>query len=111
MRRLRIARDVKKKDGAGGTITFAEVREAYQQWIDTALVKLGYDVNNLPFDREQITFGLKVELEHGRVNPVTNITDNDPIMTLKIVLAHLSEDPQYYIPHLKDMEENAKKSE
>jgi hypothetical protein len=40
---------------------------------------------------------MDVELEHGTANPETNITDDDPIKTGKIALAHLSEFPDYYI--------------
>lgn len=56
------------------------------------------------FDAEQFRMGLDVELEHGTINPETNITDDDPMMTGKIALAHLRELPDYYT-RLKRMEE------
>lgn len=40
--------------------------------------------------------GINIELEHGLVNPVTNVTNNDLLMTAKIALAHLNEYPNYY---------------
>jgi hypothetical protein len=40
--------------------------------------------------------GLDVELEHGRRDPATNVSDDDPIVTGKIALAHLREMPDYY---------------
>lgn len=40
--------------------------------------------------------GINIELEHGLVNPLTNVTNNDLIMTSKIALAHLNEFPNYY---------------
>jgi uncharacterized protein (DUF302 family) len=40
--------------------------------------------------------GLQVELEHGRRFPDANITNNHPILTAKIVLAHLKETLLYY---------------
>ena len=40
--------------------------------------------------------GLNVELEHGKVNKNTNVTDDDLIKTAKIALAHLNEYPNYY---------------
>jgi hypothetical protein len=40
--------------------------------------------------------GLEVELEHGRRDPATNVTGDDPILTGKIALAHLNEFPDYY---------------
>ncbi|HEY3421306.1 MAG TPA: DUF5661 family protein [Methanomassiliicoccales archaeon] len=48
------------------------------------------------FDVEQFRMGLDVELEHGAISPPTNVTDDDPIMTGKIALAHLNEFPDYY---------------
>jgi len=35
-------------------------------------------------------------LEHGTVDPRTNVTDDDPLVTGKIALAHLTEFPDYY---------------
>jgi len=40
--------------------------------------------------------GLGVELEHGTRDMSTNVTDDDPVMTGKIALAHLNEFPDYY---------------
>lgn len=60
------------------------------------------------FDVEQFRIGLNVELEHGSINPFTNITNDDPIITGKITLAHLNEYPDYYI-RLTKMEEEAEK--
>ena len=48
------------------------------------------------FDVEQFRMGLDVELEHGTIDPKTNVTGDDPIMTGKIALAHLNEFSDYY---------------
>jgi len=58
------------------------------------------------FDVEQYRMGLDVELEHGLVDPHTNVTNDDPIMTGKIALAHLNEFPDYYT-RLEKMEKEA----
>jgi hypothetical protein len=58
------------------------------------------------FDVEQFRMGMDVELEHGLVDPKTNVTDDDPLMTGKIALAHLNEFPDYYT-RLHKMEEEA----
>ena len=58
------------------------------------------------FDVEQYRMGLDVELEHGKVDPYTNVTDDDPMMTGKIALAHLNEFPDYYT-RLEKMEKEA----
>jgi hypothetical protein len=48
------------------------------------------------FDVEQFTMGLNVELEHGRRDPKTDVTHDEPILTGKIAWAHLNEIPDYY---------------
>jgi len=48
------------------------------------------------FDVEQFRMGLDVELEHGTRTKITNVTDDDPLMTGKIAYAHLLEFPYYY---------------
>jgi len=58
------------------------------------------------YDVEQFRYGMDVELEHGTVDPNTNVTDDDPLTTGKIALAHLNEFPDYYT-RLKKMEEEA----
>lgn len=48
-------------------------------------------------DLEQMRIGMEVELEHGRRDALTNVTDDDPLLTAKIALAHLREMPDYYV--------------
>ena len=57
------------------------------------------------FDVEQFRVGLEIELEHGRDNPITDVTHDDPILTGKIVLAHLCKIPDYYTRLAKMKEE------
>ena len=66
--------------------------------------KLGIDWSK--FDVEQFRMGLDVELEHGKVDPNTNVSNDDPLITGKIALAHLNEFPDYY-DRLYEMEEEA----
>ncbi len=40
--------------------------------------------------------GMNIELEHGLVNPETNVSNDDLVITTKIALAHLNEFPNYY---------------
>ncbi|HUW71891.1 MAG TPA: DUF5661 family protein [Candidatus Humimicrobiaceae bacterium] len=56
--------------------------------------QLGIDWSK--FDVEQFRMGMDVELEHGLIDPNTNVTDDDPLTTGKIALAHLNEFPDYY---------------
>jgi hypothetical protein len=53
----------------------------------------------LTFDKftpQDLLTGINVELEHGKINPKTNVTNDDLEFTAKIALAHLSEFPNYY---------------
>jgi hypothetical protein len=45
---------------------------------------------------EEFQRGLEVELEHGTAFSDANVTNNHPILTAKIVLAHLKETLDYY---------------
>lgn len=69
--------------------------------------RLGIDWKTAPFDVEQFRTGLEEELEHGRRDPATDVTGDDPIMTGKIALAHLNAIPDYYT-RLARMEQDAK---
>ncbi len=55
-------------------------------------------VNTEHMDIELVEFlnGLEVELEHGTRFNDANVTNNHPIITGKIVLAHLKESLYYY---------------
>ncbi len=48
------------------------------------------------FDVDQFRRGMDVELEHGTRDVLTNVTEDDPLVTGKIALAHLNEFPDYY---------------
>lgn len=56
--------------------------------------KLNVDFSK--FSKDDFLTGLNIELEHGRINQFTNVTDNDLEKTAKIALAHLNEFPNYY---------------
>jgi hypothetical protein len=71
--------------------------------------EVGIDWASAPFDVEQFRIGMDVELEHGLHDPQTNVTDDDPLVTGKIALAHLNEFPDYYT-RLERMEEEAKRA-
>ena len=54
------------------------------------------DIKFEKFTPEELLIGMNVELEQGLINPGTNVTNNDAILTAKIALAHLNEYPNYY---------------
>jgi hypothetical protein len=68
--------------------------------------KLGIDWSK--WDIEQFRRGMDVELEHGTEDLNTNVTNDDPLVTGKIALAHLNEFPDYYT-RLDKMEKEADK--
>ena len=53
-------------------------------------------IQDMQIDLEDFRAGLEVELEHGTQNSDANVTNNHPILTGKIVLAHLKETLDYY---------------
>ena len=57
---------------------------------------IGIEWDQVSFKPEDLKEGMLVEYEHGSKDPMTNITNNDPIMTAKIALAHLNEHSDYY---------------
>jgi amino acid transporter len=62
----------------------------------SVMAALHVDPAAVAWDLEQFRMGMQSELAHGRVDPDTNITDDDLVMTAKIALAHLVEIPDYY---------------
>jgi hypothetical protein len=64
------------------------------------------DIDWSQIDLEQFRRGLTVELEHGAMDPETNVTDDDLILTGKIAWAHLKEIRDYYT-RLDQMEADA----
>ena len=54
------------------------------------------DTGDMKISLENFRMGLEVELEHGIRFPEANVTNNHPILTGKIVLAHFKETLDYY---------------
>jgi hypothetical protein len=73
------------------TLKRAEVtaREA-----ETILAEL--EIHDMKVSVGNFRIGLEVELEHGIRFPEANVTNNHPILTGKIVLAHFKETSDYY---------------
>lgn len=62
---------------------------------DTIRNVVGSEALNIPL--EQFQYGLEIELEHGIEFSDTNVTNNHPVLTGRIVLAHLKEGLDYYL--------------
>jgi len=54
------------------------------------------NTKKMPIELEEFRTGLDVELEHGTRFKDANITNNHPIITGMIVLAHMKESLDYY---------------
>ena len=54
------------------------------------------NTEGMPIPLVDFVIGLEVELEHGTRFQDANVTNNHPILTGKIVLAHLKETMDYY---------------
>jgi hypothetical protein len=64
---------------------------------ETDLIRKLVGGEALAISTEDFREGLEVELEHGLVFSDANVTNNHPILTGRIVLAHLKEMLDYYI--------------
>ena len=64
------------------------------------------DIELSKYNMDELIQGMLVELEHGSKNEKTDVTGDDPSQTLKLVLAHMDELPDYYT-RLKKMESEA----
>ncbi|MBI4619980.1 MAG: hypothetical protein HY739_07440 [Desulfobacterales bacterium] len=85
----RVCRELNFRDWAELTDPTVSMDEA-----STILNIVNTQKMNIPLDDFQQ--GMEVELEHGTRYEDANITNNHPILTGKIVLAHLKETMDYY---------------
>ncbi len=85
----RVCRELGIRDWTSLTDANVPVEEA--QIIQAAV---GAEATQITAD--EFCRGLEVELEHGLQFPDANVTNNHPLLTGKIVLAHLKETLDYY---------------
>jgi len=84
------------KEIAVGTAKLSTKRDFTRDEARAIATELGIDFDALGCDLEQFRMGLGVELEHGTRDPETDVSGDDPMVTGKIALAHLTEFPDYY---------------
>lgn len=63
---------------------------------EAAVIMKIVNVKKMPIALEDFRMGLEVELEHGTMFDDVNVTNNHPILTGMIVLAHMKETLDYY---------------
>jgi menaquinone-dependent protoporphyrinogen oxidase len=103
-----IADTLRGKETRGEVGESEEVRMTYPYFTKEDAKRVG-DILKVDWKRielEQFRKGMDVELEHGHINPLTDVTHNDAVATGKIALAHLNEFPDYYT-RLEKMEAEA----
>ena len=64
---------------------------------EARVILLEVNTEGMNIDLEIFRMGLEVELEHGVRFKDANVTNNHPLLTGKIVLAHLKETMDYYV--------------
>ncbi len=63
---------------------------------ETSTILKLVNTSNMDIPLDTFRQGLEVELEHGTIFEDANVTNNHPVLTGKIVLAHLKETMDYY---------------
>jgi hypothetical protein len=63
---------------------------------EAAVILKLVNVKKMPIALEDFRMGLEVELEHGTMFDDANVTNNHPVLTGMIVLAHMKETLDYY---------------
>ena len=64
---------------------------------EAAIILKAANTGGMKVPVEEFRMGLEVELEHGLHFPDANVTNNHPLLTARIVLAHLKETLDYYV--------------
>ena len=63
---------------------------------EATIILRAVNTQKMPIELEEFRTGLNVELEHGTQFKDANVTNNHPLITGKIVLAHMKESLDYY---------------
>jgi hypothetical protein len=79
-----------------GIRDWTKLKEAKIQPREAKTILDEVNMEKMNIDLKEFQAGLEVELEHGVRFKDANVTNNHPILTGKIVLAHLKESLDYY---------------
>src|SRR5262249_22739936 len=89
--------EVRRVCSAIGISDWTALTEAKVKIEEAGVVQKLIGSEALGISSEDFRDGLEVELEHGLAFSDANVTNNHPILTGKIVLAHLKETLDYYV--------------
>ncbi len=79
-----------------GLSDWSQIREPKVSMDEARIILAEVNVEGMDIPLEEFCAGLEVELEHGTQFKDANVTNNHPVLTGKIVLAHLKESMDYY---------------
>ncbi len=85
----RVCRKLKLRD-------WSKMKDAKVTGKEAGIILKTVNTERMPVLREAFRRGLEVELEHGTRFKDANVTNNHPVLTGMIVLAHLKEMMDYY---------------
>ncbi|MBN1613994.1 MAG: hypothetical protein JW950_05965 [Deltaproteobacteria bacterium] len=85
----RVCRDIGIRD-------WTRIKDAKAMPKEAKIILDIVNTEKMPIDVKEFAAGLDVELEHGTRFKDANVTNNHPVVTGKIVLAHLKESLDYY---------------
>jgi uncharacterized protein DUF5661 len=88
--------EVRRVCSAIGIRDWTALTEAKVEIQEANMIKMHVGGETLAISTEDFPDGLEIELEHGLAFPDANVTNNHPILTGRIVLAHLKETLDYY---------------
>lgn len=90
------AREVVRVCSEIGIDDWSKRTEAVVSTEEASKILAMVNTEGMPIPLDDFRMGLEVELEHGTRFKDANVTNNHPILTGKIVLAHLKETMDYY---------------
>lgn len=76
---------------------WTQKKEAEVSLKEAKIILAEVNLNGMAIDPGEFQAGLEVELEHGIRFRDANVTNNHPLLTGLIVLAHLKESLDYYL--------------
>jgi glycine cleavage system aminomethyltransferase T len=90
------AKEVARVCKEAGLADWSKRKKAVVSVKEAAKILKIVNVEKMKIPLDDFRMGLEVELEHGTRFQDANITNNHPLLTGKIVLAHLKETMDYY---------------
>ncbi len=89
-------KEVKRVCKALGLRDWSALKKAEVKKEEAGIILNEIKPRGMTIPLEEFRMGLEVELEHGTRYKEANVTNNHPLLTGKIVVAHLKESMDYY---------------